>query len=101
MRAAPQVINADMNLLRQHLGLAEPEDRFVTVLKVQKGAGSWKAKIKNDAVRARPGWSSALSVSHRKSVCMALLYGRARRLTAETGDFQPYERSSCRRLFGP
>ena len=66
--SGPQVINADMNLLRQHLGLAEPEDRFVTVLKVQKGAGSWKAKIKNDAVRACPGWSSALSVSHRKSV---------------------------------
>jgi hypothetical protein len=33
-------------------------------------------------VRARPGRLSALSVSHGKSCCMALLYGRAGRLTA-------------------
>ena len=41
------------------------------------------------SVRARPRRLSALSVSHSKSICMALLYGRAGRLTAENGGFRP------------
>jgi hypothetical protein len=41
-------------------------------------------------VRAHPGRPRALRVSHRGSaaVCAALLYGRARRLTAQTGGFR-------------
>ena len=42
-------------------------------------------------VRARPGWLSALSVSPPtvNRVCMALLHGRAGRLTARNGGSRP------------
>ena len=40
-------------------------------------------------VRARRRRLSGLSVFHSKSVCMALLYGRAGRLTDQTGGFRP------------
>jgi hypothetical protein len=40
-------------------------------------------------VRARPGWLRVLSLFHSKSVCMALLYGCAGRLTSKNGGFRP------------
>ena len=45
------------------------------------------------SVRARPGRLSVLSVLHSKSVCVALLYGRAGRSTARNGGFRPGQTS--------
>ena len=42
------------------------------------------------SVRTLPrGCLSTLSIYHRKLVSMALLYGRAGRLTVQNGDFRP------------